>query len=217
MMKIFKNIGPFIICLAAFLSFSCAKSAYLTPTFHLDADNPLITSKVKELIKNESGQSSKIKVLYEFVRDSIDEKYNDKFIASEILKDGYGYCYNKSILFAAMCRAAGTPAGISFDKVYIKNYYNEGTKVYKDIHFYHGIVELYLNGNWHKYDITGNIKRWRIWAQDDSYPATLPLQFAAGQDVVFLSAGRICFERTDLNFADWNESIDKMIADFNNF
>ena len=48
---------------------------YLKPGDHVNSDNSLIVSKAGELTGNISDKVQRARVLFEFVRDEIDEKY----------------------------------------------------------------------------------------------------------------------------------------------
>jgi hypothetical protein len=84
---------------------------YLKETKLLDFNNFLIKKLV--LSKNWEKLSNKEKILniYNYVRDQILFGYNvdDKIPASKVLKDGYGQCNTKSILFMALLRAVNIP------------------------------------------------------------------------------------------------------------
>lgn len=84
-----------------------------------------------------------------------------------------------------------------------------------NLKFLNGIIEMYLNGKWIKYDPTGNEKRWKIWIQEDPILIDLPLKFSIVEDVVFYSSGRVTIKRTDHNFFDWTEEIDQLVDNFN--
>ncbi|MGE5401120.1 MAG: transglutaminase-like domain-containing protein [Ignavibacteriales bacterium] len=216
-MKMFRTIIQSLLLISALATICCSGSNYLKPGSNVDSENPLIHTRVTSLLKEAGTDAKKARILFEFVRDSIDERFNEDFKASRILSSGYGYCYNKAILLTAMARAAGIPARISFDRVYISGFKDERTGVIRDIRFLHGIAELFLNNRWIKYDVTGNLKRWRIWMQNDIPITELPLGFSAEKDVVFPSGGRIKFERTDMNFFDWDKQTDALAADFNRY
>ena len=179
---------------------------YLLPGEYVDSDNPVIDEKVKKLVGNITDKEQRARDLFEFVRDEIDEKYyEESFQASEILKAGQGVCHQKAVLLTALCRAADIPARITFNEVHIKGYMHP-EKGRVDIHkFTHGITEMYLNDKWIKVDATGNIRRWKIWIQDDPVEIDLPLEFKGDEDVVFPSVGRIVVKETDLHLFDWDE------------
>jgi len=107
---------------------------YLEPGINVDSNSNEIQNKAKELIGDEKDTIKKAKILYEFVRDEIDEKGLESIKASEILLAGHGACYNKSVLLVALCRSSGIPARISFDEVYIKNYKDLERNEKRDAH-----------------------------------------------------------------------------------
>ena len=188
---------------------------YLEPGINVDSNSNEIQNKAKELIGDEKDTIKKAKILYEFVRDEIDEKGLESIKASEILLAGHGACYNKSVLLVALCRSSGIPARISFDEVYIKNYKDLERNEKRNLKFLHGIIEMYLHDKWIKYDPTGNEKRWKIWIQEDPILIDLPLIFSIVNDVVFPSSVRVTLKRTDYNFFDWTEVVDQLVEKFN--
>ncbi len=189
---------------------------YFEPIINVNSNHIKIKSKAIELIGKINEPIEKMRILYEFVRDEIDEQACENLKASEVLLAGHGMCYEKTDLLAALCRSAGIPARISFDKIYIKNFkdFRQNNEI-RDIQFLHGIMELYLKGKWIKYDPTGNVKRWKIWIQDDPIDIKLPLQFCISKHVVFPSDGRITTQRTEYYFFDWTEDVTKLVEDFN--
>ena len=189
---------------------------YLKPGINVNSDHIKVKSQTIELIGYINDPIKKAKILFEFVRDQIDEQACENLKASEVLFAGHGMCYEKANLLAALCRSAGIPARISFDEIYIKNFkdFRHNNEI-RDIQFLHGITELYLNGKWIKYDSTGNIKRWKIWIQDDHIDIHLPLQFSISKHVIFPSDGRITTKRTEYYFFDWTEDVIKFVEDFN--
>lgn len=82
-------------------------------------------SSIQSLVQNRGWRAmdsfSKIKSVYEFVRDEIAFGYNadDRLPASKVLSDGYGQCNTKGVLFMACLRAVGVPCrmhGFTIDK-----------------------------------------------------------------------------------------------------
>lgn len=180
---------------------------YLESGDYVNSDDPVIVEKAEALTGNLKDKVRRARVLYEFVRDEIDERYyEESFQASEILKAAQGVCHQKAVLLTALCRSADIPARIAFNEVQIKGYIHS-KKGRVDVHkFTHGITEMYLNGKWIKVDATGNVKRWKIWVQDDPVKIELPLEFRSDEDVVFPSVGRIVVKETDLHLFDWDEA-----------
>lgn len=84
---------------------------YLNKTTLLNFDNKVIQELMESRNWNSFAEKERILYIYNFVRDEIRFGYNrkDALPASEILKDGYGQCNTKGILFMALLRAAGIP------------------------------------------------------------------------------------------------------------
>lgn len=95
---------------------------YLCETEYIDYGDPLVKEKVNE-IRNESINSiDYIKQAYLFVRDEIAHTWDIKETivskkASDVLRNKTGICWTKSCLLAALLRANGIPAGISYQKL----------------------------------------------------------------------------------------------------
>ena len=84
---------------------------------YIDSDSPIIIEAVDEAIGSESNPYLIAEKLYSYITDNLDYDYelaaeNDRqlFKASEILERGKGTCMDYSIVYAAVCRAAGIPA-----------------------------------------------------------------------------------------------------------
>ena len=84
---------------------------YLQETKMLNFHHRSIQRLVKEKQWANEDDFEKIQKIYNFVRDEIKFGYNtdDTISASEVLKDGYGQCNTKGILFMALLRAVGIP------------------------------------------------------------------------------------------------------------
>lgn len=87
---------------------------YLDETKFLDYSNESIQKLIKEKKWRNLDTKSKILNIYNFVRDDISFGFNerDELSASRILKDGFGQCNTKGILFMALLRANGIPCRI---------------------------------------------------------------------------------------------------------
>lgn len=133
---------------------------YLRSTKLLDYSNSAITSLIIERKWQGLDEYHKIQGIYNYVRDEVAFGYNndDAICASEVLKEGYGQCNTKGILFMALLRAVGIPCrihGFIVDKKMQK-----GT--IKGIYFYlapteivHTWVEIYYENKW--YNLEGVI------------------------------------------------------------
>lgn len=130
---------------------------YLQPGFYTDSDHPSVIAYTHKLIAGMEDKKAQVVRIYEAVRD--DFKYYPYHLilkpyalkASYLLTKDYGYCVEKSNLFAACMRVLGIPSKLSYanvrnhlatDKVedYLKT----------DLMVFHGFVEIFFNGKWIK-------------------------------------------------------------------
>ncbi len=130
---------------------------YTKPTYFIDSDNPLITARAGELTADAGNDIEKAVKLFYFTRDEI--RYSpycftcdvEKLVASRTLKACEGFCVQKSILLAALARAAGIPARLGFAD--IRNHLvpeRLRKQMGTDLFAYHGYVEMCLDGRWVK-------------------------------------------------------------------
>jgi len=94
---------------------------YLQETALLDFSHPLVMKLVSAHSWDRLARKSQILGIYNYVRDTVLFGYNraDAIPASQVLKDGYGQCNTKGILFMALLRAVGIPCrmhGFTIDK-----------------------------------------------------------------------------------------------------
>ena len=92
---------------------------YLKSTPIIDADNPLIIKKAKQIIEEVSSEVEKGRMLFEWVRDEIPHTRDIRSeivtcSASEVLLKGTGICFAKSHLLAALLRSVHIPAGFCY-------------------------------------------------------------------------------------------------------
>lgn len=129
------------------------ENRYLKETELLDYSNDLIQTLINKRNWDNLDDFNKIKAIYNFVRDEIRFGYNvdDKIAASRVLKDGYGQCNTKGILFMALLRAVGIPClihGFTIDKKLQKGAMTG--IVYKSApqNIFHSWVEVYYRDKW---------------------------------------------------------------------
>lgn len=98
---------------------------------------------------------TRIKQIYNFVRDEIQFGYNvdDDITASQVLMDGYGQCNTKGTLFMALLRGVNIPCrvhGFTIDKKLQKGAMSG--IVYKNApkNIFHSWVEVFLDGVWYE-------------------------------------------------------------------
>ncbi len=92
---------------------------YLVETECIDYSNPVIQEKVNELKAISESKLVYAEKAYCFVRDEIFHSWDAKLelvskTASQVLINKTGICWTKSCLLAALLRAEGIPAGISY-------------------------------------------------------------------------------------------------------
>jgi len=95
---------------------------FLESSEYIDWEEPSVLKKAKELSRGLSGDEAISKRCFDFVRDEIkhshDYALNPVTVkASDVLKYGTGYCYAKSHLLAALLRANGIPAALSYQRL----------------------------------------------------------------------------------------------------
>ena len=106
------------------------------------------------LVSSCADDIAKARTLYYFVRDEI--KHSTDIgenpvtrSASDVLKNGHGICFAKSILLAALCRAVGIPAGFGYQKLILDDEKFPWLVL-------HGYVFVYVDSRWIKLDARGN-------------------------------------------------------------
>lgn len=128
---------------------------YLRPTEFIESQAPPILELAAQLRRPTPRQTAI--AAFEWVRDEIrydpyralDERSD--YRATAILTRHSGYCVQKAVLLAALCRAAGIPTRLGFADV--RNHKSPerltramGTNLY----VFHGFVELWLDEQWVK-------------------------------------------------------------------
>ena len=91
------------------------------------------------------------RAVFEYVRDEIRHSVDAQdpritLTASQVLAEGVGFCYAKSHLLVALLRAEGIPSGFCYQRLT-----DDG-----DTFMLHGLISLYLEGEWHRQDARGN-------------------------------------------------------------
>lgn len=132
-------------------------SLYLRATPFIESDHLLIRKKAEEITRGIDHESDKAVGLFNFVRDKC--HYNmyattgniEAYRASAILASGQGWCVQKAILLAALCRAVEIPCGLLL--VSIRNHKSPPEAVelmQTNVFFPHMYNCLHLNGRWLK-------------------------------------------------------------------
>ena len=127
---------------------------YLDSSLYIDSQHPAIVAQAAKLAEGCAEEEEIAKRCFEFVRDQIkhsrDYRLNPVTCkASEVLIHGTGYCYAKSHLLAALLRANGIPAGLSYQRLTIDDD--------QPPYCLHGLNAVYLQQfGWYRIDARGN-------------------------------------------------------------
>lgn len=128
---------------------------FLASSDIIDFEYPAVAAKARELAEGCSEDIAIAKRCFEFVRDAIRHTGDagegiTTLRASEVLEQGQGWCYAKSILLAALLRANGIPAALCYQRLNCSEYV-EG------IYCLHGLNGVYLSDyGWYRVDARGN-------------------------------------------------------------
>lgn len=130
---------------------------YLRSTEFINSNHPKVQGFAQQAILGAKDDVEMVKRLYYVVRDGFRyDPYRLDFSkeamkASSLLKRDYGYCIEKSCLFAAACRVIGVPSRLGFANV--RNHIGTAkleAVLQTDVLVFHGYAEIYLNGKWIK-------------------------------------------------------------------
>jgi len=136
---------------------------FLEPTLTINSNDPFIIRKSAEIFGDAKSAIEKAEKLFYFVRDEIRYVFRadlqpEMYRASNILKNGRGFCTQKAIVFCALARSCGIPSGIHFYNIVdytLPKHFAELLKT--NVMYRHGVTALFLNGKWLKYDATLDI------------------------------------------------------------
>ncbi|WP_328332054.1 transglutaminase family protein [Kribbella sp. NBC_00382] len=126
-------------------------SEYLAEDDVIDYSHPEIAALAARLRAEHPGTTDFARAAFDFTRDEVKHSMDiaDPVVtvaASEVLQQGAGLCFAKSHLLTALLRAEGVPAGLCYQKL------SNGHGGY----FLHGMVAVYLDGEWHRQDPRGD-------------------------------------------------------------
>lgn len=126
---------------------------YLRQTELLNFDHPSIKNLILQEGWRDLPDKEKILYTYNYVRDRILFGYNDDdaISASHILKDGYGQCNTKSILFMALLRSVHIPCrlhGFTIKKELQSGVITGIWFALTPDELVHSWVEILYNGKW---------------------------------------------------------------------
>jgi hypothetical protein len=127
---------------------------YLKETKILDYSHDSIQKLVNESEWNQLDMISRIKAIYNFVRDEIKfgSNLSDNISASAVLKDGYGQCNTKATLLMALLRATEIPNrihGFTIDKALQKGAITGIWYKLSPKNILHSWVEILVDEQWY--------------------------------------------------------------------
>lgn len=116
----------------------------------MDYHHTRIVELSEQLGVQERDEEDYAGTAYEWVRDNIRHSwdYDDDAVsisASDALINGTGLCYAKASLLTALLRRKQIPTGLCYQRL------TEG-----EGHVVHGLVAVWLRGQWHRQDPRGN-------------------------------------------------------------
>lgn len=129
-------------------------SEFLAESRVIDWRNPQVMALANELYQCSSDRNEFVRRAFDWVRDEIFHTgdHGHKVVtcsASDVLKHRTGFCYAKSHLLVAICRAQGVPAGLGYQRLSING---DGPP-----YCLHGFAAVELEGEgWRRLDPRGN-------------------------------------------------------------
>lgn len=175
---------------------------YLCETNCIDFHHPLVMERVEKLKQQSADSIDYIRRAFEFVRDEITHSWDAGEMtvsrkASEVLENGTGICWTKSCLLAALLRANGIPAGISYQKL------TRADEDASDGYIIHALNTVYIKelDKWIRLDARGNKE-------------TVHAEFSLDQEILAFPV-RAELEEVDYRNNDWNldERLIKVLQD----
>ncbi len=128
----------------------------------MDLDHSDVQYTVEKLTNGVDDLWEKAKAIFYFVRDEIvydfapTIKGPENWKASVILKEGRGFCHQKSILQSALYRAVGIPSALTYQDVIdyplLETRYKE--RIPDGVLPYHGLALIFIDNTWIRQDAT---------------------------------------------------------------
>ncbi|MFF9476835.1 transglutaminase family protein [Streptomyces roseolus] len=141
---------------------------YLAAGEAVDRDHPLVRAAADHIAAAHADAYSYAKAAYEYVRDAIPHSQDSGDLrvtwrASDVLRQGAGICYAKSVAYAALLRARGIPAALCYQRLADE----DGAHP-----VIHGLAAVLLPGEerWARQDVRGNV------------PPGVDAQFSVGEE-----------------------------------
>jgi transglutaminase-like putative cysteine protease len=130
---------------------SDAPESYLGRDAVVDFGRPEVSELASGLRSHHTDDVDFARAAFEHVRDNIQHSWDAQdtrvsISASETLAHGTGLCFAKAHLLAAILRSQGIPTGFCYQRLT-----DDGATF-----MLHGLVAVFLRGNWHRQDPRGN-------------------------------------------------------------
>ncbi len=133
-----------------------AVEKYLKCTEVIDCDSKAISEKAQALTEGLETAGEKAVALYYFVRDKVKHnpyapgQFLEDYKASATLERRNGHCEHKSVVLAALCRAAGIPARLGYVDIRDHLLSEKFRKMIggDNLLIQHGYVEIHIDGKW---------------------------------------------------------------------
>jgi transglutaminase-like putative cysteine protease len=160
-------------------------SVWRRPTPFVDSAAPDVVAFARAAAAGETDPRRRAIALYYAVRDGVtytpycDFQSPDTYRASAVLARRAGFCVGKAALLAATARAEGIPARLRFADV--RNHLctpRLRALMGGDVFYYHGYVELELDGRWVKATPAFDLPLCERFG-------VLPLEFDGREDSIF--------------------------------
>lgn len=133
----------------------------LSATDVIDSDAAGVRETAARLCAGRQTEEERAQALFEFVRDAIaynfapDLASRADWKASLSLERGDGFCQQKSVLLAALARAAGIPSRVCLQHIRDFMLTERYTALLGGNELpYHGLTSICLNGRWQRLDAT---------------------------------------------------------------
>jgi transglutaminase-like putative cysteine protease len=130
---------------------------HIQKSVYCDFDHPAVSSLAKDLAGEESDPAMVTRLIFKHVRDNIRFGFDLVQVkASETLTKGYGACWNKALLLAALLRSNKIPARMVYNPVkreFMRPAMGEACQNLTEP-FNHCFTQVRLNGKWIVADAT---------------------------------------------------------------
>ncbi len=121
------------------------RGRYVQPSFSIPSRNPLIRQQAKSIVRETHDRLHQIGLLFDWIKDNIEQKPVDVFTALDVLEGRAAECQGHSLLYTALARAVGIPTRVVNGVVYSKEYRG---------FLYHTWAESLVDGIWMAVDPT---------------------------------------------------------------